>query len=96
VVHVELCAVPWQVSASARNKEVNCACVGEIITIINENARNITHKKNIDQVFTGELYNLLYWSDNGYILAETRHLLLRHSCLSTTFVCLVIVHKQWG
>jgi hypothetical protein len=24
---------------------VNCACVGEIITIINENARNITHKK---------------------------------------------------
>jgi hypothetical protein len=26
---------------------VNCACVGEIITIINENARNITHKNSL-------------------------------------------------
>jgi hypothetical protein len=31
--------------ASVRNKKVNCACVGEIITIINENARNITHNR---------------------------------------------------
>jgi hypothetical protein len=31
--------------ARVYNKEVNCACVGEIITIINENARNTTHKK---------------------------------------------------
>jgi hypothetical protein len=30
--------------ASVYGKEVNCACVGEINTIINENARNITHK----------------------------------------------------
>jgi hypothetical protein len=33
---------------------VNCACVGEIITIINENALNITHK-NLSTVYVTPL-----------------------------------------
>jgi hypothetical protein len=50
--------------ARVYNKEVNCACVGEIITIINENARNITHKNSVKMlhifVKTWLAYMLLY------------------------------------
>jgi hypothetical protein len=48
------------------NKEVNCACVGDIITIINENARNITHKK-IATSFDSHVKCPIYLSDFNQI-----------------------------
>jgi hypothetical protein len=58
---------------------VNCACVGEIITIINENARNITHKKKV--VLT-VCINMIFFSQGGTILGEATQVIT----LGETFI----------
>jgi hypothetical protein len=66
-------------------------CMNNINKLINIGVDDIRHDV---------LYNysicVLYWCDDGYMLAETSHLSVRYSCLSTAFFCVLLLFVNSG